>query len=782
MTRVKVAESSPSIVGPRGLTAYGLILAAIIVLFATLSIYLQGPPAALPESASPESFSSGRAMKHLRIIARNPHPLGSTEHDVVRDYVFRELNALGLSSEIRKTTVISDRRSNPYRVGTVQNIVGRIPGTSNSQSVLLVGHYDSVPNSPGASDDGSAVAALLETARALKSQPPLKNDVVFLFTDAEEAGLLGAEAFVREHPSVKDVGVVLNFEARGTSGPAIMFETSDKNGWLIQEFSKAAPHPVANSLSYEIYKRLPNDTDLTIFRRAGFQGLNFAYINQLNRYHAATDSLENIDERSLQHQGASALALARHFGNLNASRATSNAVYFNLLGPILVHYPQWLVLPLAVLVTLLFAGVIVLGFKQRRLSARGLVFGFIALVVCAVASSLTVMLVWRVVRALHRDYDSIPGGDVYNNELYILGFVFLVIAVTLAIYNWFRRRTDTYNLTVGGLGWWLALAVVTSLSVPGASYLFIWPLLFTLVAFCLLFIAKDGRPVKTPLVLALYIIPGIILLTPLINQIFIALTLSQAWIIILFEVLLLGLLLPHLDWLARPARWLLPGACALIGLGLILVGLLLAGFDHRHPKADSVFYALQADTGTAAWGSTDKRPDEWTAQFFGTGEEKDAFTEFFPFTRRTFLKGVAPAITLPPPEAVLVKDETEQGIRTLRLRLTSPRKGSVLSVYADASGEIVAASVNGEAFQLENTEGSNRHKAVWAMNYYGFPEEGTELTLSVKTNQPVKLRIDDRTYGLPQIPGKSISVRPDYIIPTPSSFSDVTIVSKSYTF
>ncbi len=108
----------------------------------------------------------------------------------------------------------------------------------------------------------------------------MRNDVIFLLTDGEELGLLGAAAFVNEHPWAKDVGVALNFEARGTGGPVRMFETSEQNGWLIRRFAQAAPYPRTDSISYEIYRSLPNDTDLTVFKRHGYAGLNFAFIGR----------------------------------------------------------------------------------------------------------------------------------------------------------------------------------------------------------------------------------------------------------------------------------------------------------------------------------------------------------------------------------------------------------------------------------------------------------------------------------------------------------------------
>ena len=154
-------------------------------------------------------------MNHLAVIAQRPHQIGSTEHAVVRDYLVKELKTHGLVTEVQTTTALNPIWRSEFRAGTVQNVIARLPGVANSKAVMLVAHYDSVPNSTGASDDGAGVAALLETVRALKSAAHLKNDVIFLFTDGEEPGLLGANAFTSEHLWAKDVGLVMNFEARG---------------------------------------------------------------------------------------------------------------------------------------------------------------------------------------------------------------------------------------------------------------------------------------------------------------------------------------------------------------------------------------------------------------------------------------------------------------------------------------------------------------------------------------------------------------------------------------
>ena len=176
------------------------VRAAAIFLFLALSVvislYQIVPPQSVPASAPPADFSSGRAMQHLRAIAQNPRPIGSSEHARVRAYIMKELVALGLSPETQKTTAVSPWQGPIVVTGAVENIIVRLKGTEEGKAVLLMGHYDSVPMSPGASDNGSAVAIMLETLRALKAREPLKNEVIFLFTDGEEVGLLGAKAFV----------------------------------------------------------------------------------------------------------------------------------------------------------------------------------------------------------------------------------------------------------------------------------------------------------------------------------------------------------------------------------------------------------------------------------------------------------------------------------------------------------------------------------------------------------------------------------------------------------
>jgi hypothetical protein len=347
-------------------------LAAALGLWIALSLIPSPRPTLLPATAHASDFSAARALELVRAIAQTPHPIGSAEHDRVRDYVEAELVKQGLAPQV-EAGFSEYIRGAYHSSGNVQNILARLPGTANTRPVMLAAHYDSVARGPGAGDDGHGVAVLLETLRALRSAPPLRNDVIFLITDGEERGLLGAILFMREHPWHTEPGVILNFEARGTSGRAAMFETSTNNAWLIRGLQAAVPQAYATSVAYEIYRRMPNNTDLSIFKQGGLDGMNFAFIDHPENYHTAQDTPDRLDPISVQEQGRYALSLTRWFGNQDLSHhEAGDAIYFPTLFTPLIAYPaRWALL--LVLVTLLIGAIAEWIGRKRR--ARGMAIG-----------------------------------------------------------------------------------------------------------------------------------------------------------------------------------------------------------------------------------------------------------------------------------------------------------------------------------------------------------------------------------------------------------------------
>ena len=500
-----------------------------------LTLSFMNPPPAAGEGVPATEFSSARALKHLAVIAQRPHPVGSAEHQVVFDYLVQEVSRLHGLAEIQTTPAPSEG-NHPQRL---QNIIARLKGSdSSSRALMLAAHYDSVPGSPGAGDDGSGVVTLLETLRALKAAPPLKNDVIFLFTDGEELGSLGARFFVEDHPWAKDVELVLNFEARGSSGPVFMFETSKSNGRLIREFARAAPYPFTNSLMNEFYRLLGNDTDLTVFKRARLAGLNFAYVGSSWNYHSPRDIVSNVDERSIQHHGTYALALTRHFGNLDLRNVEApDVIYFDVLGRKVFSYGQTWNLVLTVFLSLLAAGVSALGFRSGDLSFSGLGLGmvlFIANLVCALI--LATLL---------------PVSQVGPNAVYYFWVLMVITAsIVLTTYVLGRRRIKVDEHCAGALLALTLIAAAVNLALSGGSFLLTWPLVFSLIALAASFSLKRrfSSSVAVLVLVAVCSVPGIVLFTQMLHNVFQGFSLSSPYVLVILELLLLGLLTPFLKY------------------------------------------------------------------------------------------------------------------------------------------------------------------------------------------------------------------------------------------
>jgi hypothetical protein len=320
-------------------------------LLAMVLVGMRLEPPAPRYDAPAHAFAAGRALAVLRHLLgdERPHPRGSEANREVRARIEAELRRLGLEPRVDRVLGCRDARCAP-----VENVVATIRGKEprdGRDAVLLACHYDSVPTGPGASDDGAGVAALLEVARALVEGQGVDRDVVLLFDDGEEQGLLGADAFVRTAPELGRVGVVVNVEARGTTGPSLLFEVQHARLGAIRTMARALERPVTSSLFGGVYERMPNDTDLSVFGRANLLGFNFAFIRGLEHYHRTTDDLAHLDPASLQHHGEQLLAMTRAFGHratvLSSDIDEPRAVWFDVLAGFVVVWPESFSLPLA---------------------------------------------------------------------------------------------------------------------------------------------------------------------------------------------------------------------------------------------------------------------------------------------------------------------------------------------------------------------------------------------------------------------------------------------------
>lgn len=446
-------------------------IAAVLLLttVAMISIIRLTPPG---RDDARDGFDTDRAIEHLRVIARTPHPMGSAANEIVRAYLVDEFEKLGLETRSPEQRVTARRGGRTFD-HMVRNVVARLRGSADapgrSQAVMLAAHYDSVEEGPGAGDDGAAVAALLDVARVLASGDKLKRDIIFLITDGEEQGLLGAKAFVTHDEWRGEPGVVFNFEARGASGPSVMFETTRDHAWLIDHYAQVAPHPVTTSLSGEVYERMPNDTDFTIFMQSGIQGLNFAFIGSDEHYHQSTDDIAHLDLRSLRHHGRQALALARRFASLDAfasPHGPGESIYFDVLGLFVVRYPRMTAIPAAGVICIFLPVLFFLAWKNRQLRMRGMMHGVAG---CTVGAVMAFAACWLIAGMF-------PGARREGSGPFVM-YAMLTASMLLPVilFCMARRFADTSALASGGLLIWAAFAMLSAIYTPGGSYLTLIP-------------------------------------------------------------------------------------------------------------------------------------------------------------------------------------------------------------------------------------------------------------------------------------------------------------------
>lgn len=444
----------------------------------------QAPPAPVTEAAAPDVFSAERAYELLIYLLddESPRPMGSPGNLAMRERLVAQLGEFGYQAEVQTAAAYENRRS-PLRV---HNVVATLPGTSPGGFVLLNAHYDSVRHGPGASDDGVAVAVLLEVARIVKSGPPLKNTLVFLFDDGEETGLCGAEAFCREHELRDDIDVVINFDARGTSGSSLMFETSGDNGWLVDVFAKASARPVTGSTSTTVYERMPNDTNLTVYKEAGIPGLNFAFIGDPQNYHTEQDDLAHVSLGSVQHHGDHALELARAFGDLDldAARREGDAVFFDVLSVCVVRWPAGASLWIAV--ALLLATLLIARAAVRRDAVGSFWRATIGWLGCVVLPTALCFVGGFVMSQLGLLKRNLVGNTLdYSTAYWALSLAGFWLATRMG-----SSRTGVWSLWVVSWSAFGALSIATAAILPGMSYLFVVPLAVAVVGAILVLVSR----------------------------------------------------------------------------------------------------------------------------------------------------------------------------------------------------------------------------------------------------------------------------------------------------
>jgi hypothetical protein len=758
---------------PTSILAFLCVIAILAIIYATMM-----PQWVSRNEEALAEFSTERALNQVKIIAQKPHYVGSTNHELVANYLKLELNRIGLETTIQEGFTLN----NKGLLVKSKNILARIKGTDNSKALLLLSHYDSAPHSfsKGASDDASGVATILEGIRAfLYTKQPHKNDIIILFSDAEELGLNGAALFVNQHPWAKDVGLVLNFEARGSSGPSYMLmETNKGNEALVKEFSNAkTKFPVSNSLMYSIYKMLPNDTDLTVFREQGnIQGFNFAFIDGHFNYHTQQDDLQHLNTTTLTHQGTYLMPLLKYFSNfdLNKTTATGDNVYFNVPFGFFISYPFAWVAPMTIIALGLLILFIFIGKAKRVISFREIFRGFVPLLGSVIIAGLVTFLGWKILLEVYPQYNDLLNGFTYNGHAYIGAFVTLSIAICFAFYHHFSEGKITMNHFVAPLLLWIAINAFLANSLTGAGFLII-PVYFGVLLFGI-FVITQHYSLGLNL---LFSIPALAIVAPFIIMFPVGLGLKILYGSAVLTVLLFGLLLPVFGAFSKKGSWtmLFFG----ISIGFFVYAGIHSDYEKGKAKSNSLLYVYNANTDSALWTTYDVNLDDWTKSYLGQTNQKAVGLNSLPITSKynsafTY-SAIAPNVAVPKPTVTFIKDSVVGNNRYLKIKITPNRKVNRYDIYANTKMTFYNFKANGVSTsgQIGNRLERNDSKILC---YYVVGNEPLVLEFYIRKSSIFDMDLIESSFDLMTNPLFNIKPRSDWMMPTPFVLNDAVLIQQ----
>ncbi len=758
--------------------SYSSLLSILFILGILGFVFATMMPQGTTDDEVPLSeFSTKRALEQVKNISQKPHFVGSENHDVVANYLVKELQNLGLETSVQEGFAFSDWGT----LTKCKNILARIKGRNSDKALLLLSHYDSAPHSfsQGASDAGSGVATILEGVRAfVYNKTAHKNDIIILFSDAEELGLNGAALFVTEHKWAKEVGLVLNFEARGSSGPSYMLmETNGGNGGLVKEFAEANPKfPVSNSLMYSIYKMLPNDTDLTVFRKNGnIQGYNFAFIDGHYNYHTAQDDINHLDKNTLAHQGEYLMPLLHYFSdaNLNSTQSPEDDVYFTIPYSF-ISYPFDWVLPMVIIAFVLLLFLIFIGMGKRIFSFPEIIKGFIPFLGSLFVSGLLTFFGWKLLLKVYPQYNDLLNGFTYNGHDYITAFVLLTLLICFAFYQRFSVKKVTMNHFIAPLFIWILINGLISIFLKGAGFLII-------PAFAgLLMLASFVLTQKSKWILNLVLsIPTLLIIAPFIQMFPIGLGLKVLFGSAILTVFTFGLLLPVFGSFVRKGMSSL--ILLALAIGFFAKAHYSSGYELGKAKSNSLVYILDADKNKAAWATYDTNLDEWTKTYLGTNpKDATAFNSLSLPSKYnssfTFMAD-APMKELAKPKVEFLKDHIVGANRYLKIRITPNRKVNRYDVFANEDLDIHNFKANG--LSLLGQKGSKyERKGKKLLSYYVVDQLPLEIEFNVDASSVLDLDLMESSFDLMSNPLFQIQKRANWMMSTPFVLNDAVIIKK----
>jgi len=694
---------------------------------------IEHAPRAAARTAAGE-FSATRAFAYLSqlLVEGVPHPAGSEANRVVAARISAILAEQGYVPSIQEGMKCSAELA---RCSVVRNIIAVKQGREPGQSVLVTAHYDSVPAGPGAGDDGAGVAALLEFARLLKQREPLLHDTIFLFSDAEETGLFGAQLFADDHPLMKTVGLAINLEGRGVTGPSMMFETSNRNARLISTFSSVVPSPIATSLLFELYKRLPNDTDLSIYKRSGVRAYNFAFARGVALYHSARDDLAHLSQDSLQHQGDSVLALLLRSAETPFEQldAAGDATYFELMGRSLVFWPSAanLIASVLLLAVILTAAVM----ARHSMSARAVGISAVSvLAVVALIGGFGWLLSFPL--GVWPDVNTYEHPSPWGGRLALLGGTLLAV---LVVARWLAARAGFVATLMLG---WLTMSVIAVLMaavVPGATYLFLVPVAAFVVGGVLALVVR--RQLADSLVSAAVFGFMAAAYVALYHFLLLEMVFSfRVGHLMAIPLLLLGWsLLPLATlWLQDSGRragtsgWVLLAATACSAM----IGFFAQGYTAERPRGVNIVYEQDAGADSALWRI--ESPGNAGSEFLQAasfGLKQDVV--LYGLQRSSAHVKPATSLGMAAPALRISSDTMISGQRRISGELWAQRDNFLLVVGFPEGSPLLSMSVSGQPVL------SKQRTGIRSLRLYGFGRNTVPFEMVVEAGRPLPVVLVD---------------------------------------
>ncbi|MGH2601893.1 MAG: M28 family peptidase, partial [Dehalococcoidia bacterium] len=572
-----------------------------------------------------------------------------------------------------------------------------------------------------------------------------------------------------EHPWAAEVGVFVNLEASGTSGPSILFETTEDNAWLIEAYRTHAPKPVANSFFDAIIGLTSQNTDLNVFEEHGLSGINFAFVADHAHYHTPLDNLANLDPGSVQHHGDNALAAVRAFAGLDlANPPAGSDAFVDLLPGFVVQWPESLTVWIALAAVILLLGVATRLIRRGQLTLRALLWGLLVFPLGVLVAAV-VGFAWAMA------ISALTGAPVpwYANPLPMRVAVWTgALLSLLLIASLVARRTGFWGLSLGVWLWWPVLAGLVGWLAPGVSVMFLPPAVLATLALAVVGLTPlRARPWARELAALVALagaswfwLPFAIGIEDTEGGIELAAMIAFATALAVSAVApFVALPLEY----HRRRRWPLAGAALLI-VAATGAALLLPVYSTERPQQLNLLHVELRQGNEAMWLlETGLAPETNAADvppaLLDAGQFAGESQPVLPWSNRRYLLAPAPATDAPAPAVEVLSDELVAGERVVELQLRSPRGGHQLSLYVPETAGLQQIAVVGTPLVVDDTRPRNGYQVF---HCHTTACDGMTLELHLASRDAVELFVVDMTPGLPAGAADLIAARPPTAVPS----------------